>query len=658
MIRSVLRRAVRGVKAGLGTKLDSRRRRSKWLDPAELGYGAYKKVIQPAYERMYWMAARVHRTQLEATVFIGVTGSVGKTTTSNLIASVLATTFSGRQAYGTRNNVHSAARSILNHARRGDVFHVVELSAPEPGWLPRQLDLVRPSIGVITAIGTDHFSNWGSIEAIAGEKGRLIRSLPRHGTAILNADDPRVLAMTADFEGRTITYGVSESASVRAVDVSASWPDRLSFRLVHGEESVFVQTRMCGRQWVSAALAAAATGIAMGTPLEAIARGLADVEPVPARMSPVISPDGVAFIRDDLKAPIGSIGPAMEFVRTARARRKIVVIGTISDITHGRESRIYAGVAREALAAADLVCFVGTRAFSGLRAKDGANDGRLLAFGTVRAAHEFLHAFLEAGDLVLLKGSNTADHLFRLILARTSDVACWRMNCQRNGHCDRCDLLGVPSGLQAAASEVRVIGHAQPGFAPVADAPTVVIGLGNPGAHRRNTPHNVGFAMVDRLAAAAGVSWRAEEDADIATLEFAGDRIRLVKPRALINESGAALSRLAGRMPLRPEACVLVYDDLDLQMGVVRMRRRGSDGGHRGVRSILEAFQSDAFPRVKIGVRRRNDSVSAKDTVLRPFAKDEQDVIDVALSEAERQLDDLVKQLGVERKRVGVGAAG
>ena len=652
MVRSVFRRAARGLTRNLSQKPARARKGIKWLNPHELRYGVYKRLLQPTYERLYWLVARAHRARLNDTVFIGVTGSVGKTTTRNFINSVLATTLSGRVADGTRNNVHSAARSILECARPGDGFHVVEVSAPEPGWLPRQLQLVRPRIGVVTAIGTDHYTAWGSVEAIAAEKGRLVRSLPRDGVAILNADDPRVLAMAGDFDGRTITYGISADAAVRAVNVSDSWPDRLSFDLVHGGQSVFVQTHMCGTQWVPAALAAAAAGIVLGVPLESIAEGLARVEPVNARMSPVVLLDGVAFIRDDCKAPIGSIPPALEFLRTARAKRKIAIIGTISDIV-GNAGRAYVKVARQALAIADVVCFVGPRAFVAMPAKTDPDDGRLKAFGTVRAAQAFLSSFLEPGDLVLLKGSNAADHLYRLILSRISPVACWRMDCKRHGYCDRCELVGVASGAPPTTADAGDVANAAENASGQPPA-FVLVGLGNPGAHRVNTPHNVGFAVIDRLAESSHATWTVDGDVDLAAAEVSGTPVWLVKPRTPINASGSALSKLAVRRAFRPDDCVLVYDDLDLPVGVVRSRLRGSDGGHRGVRSILEAFQSDQFARVKVGVKRAGSFDSGNDSVLAPFSKEDQSIIDRACLDAERRLADLVKQLVRERSRAAV----
>jgi aminoacyl-tRNA hydrolase len=594
----------------------------------------------------------MHRARLDGTTFVGVTGSVGKTTTKAFIGAVLSTTLEGRLRNDTRNNVHSAARSLVEYARSGDAFHVVELSAAEPGWLARQLRLVRPSVGVVTAIGSDHHVAFGSVDAIAAEKSRLIQALPSHGTAVLNADDSRVLAMRALFSGRAITYGLGEHAAVRATNVSSSWPETLSFDLSYQDVLVHVQTQLCGAHWVSAALAAAATGVAFDIPLTTIAAALGTVEPVKARMSPVVLDDGVTFMRDDCKAPVGTIPPALDFLRDARAKRKIAVIGTISD-TVGDAGRVYVNAARHALEVADVVCFVGPRAFAAMRAQPGNAADRLRAFGSVRAAKGFLDSILAPGDLVLLKGSNTTDHLYRLILSRVSAVECWRMDCKRHGYCDRCELVTIASGQNAATPDTALSAQGvgkSTGFAGDR-VPNFLIGLGNPGEHRAHSPHNVGYAVLDRLAAASGAAWRSDGEASIATLEWNGEPAWLVKPAVAINRSGPAVHALANRLGFLPEHCILIHDDLDLPLGTVRTRMRGSDGGHRGVRSILEAFQTDTFRRVKVGVKRPGDTQAAKDAVLAPFTADEQASMAAAFDQAEQRLASILQEQTRQRSR-------
>ena len=173
-------------------------------------------------------------------------------------------------------------------------------------------------------------------------------------------------------------------------------------------------------------------------------------------------------------------------------------------------------------------------------------------------------------------------------------------------------------------------------------APVMLIGLGNPGDHRANTAHNIGFAVLDRLADAYSATWQSEPEADISRLEWDGHAVWLIKPRAQINHSGTALHALSRRLEFGPEHCILVYDDLNLPLGMTRARMRGSDGGHRGVRSILEAFQTDQFRRVKLGVK--GSSTGAKDGVLAQFTPEDQAIMNTAVDTACKQLVELVRQ--------------
>jgi aminoacyl-tRNA hydrolase len=617
----------------------------RWPGTRDLLSAVYSRLVRPGQDAVAWRLARLHRARLDDTHFIGVTGSAGKTMTKFFIVSVLSTRFEGRSTTGTRNNVQSAARSLLRFARKGDGFHVVELSADERGAIGAQAKLIRPSIGVVTNIGRDHYPTYGSQDAIAVEKGTLIRLLPADGVAVLNADDPRVIAMRHDCRARVITYGVSPDAMVRADNVADAWPDRLSFDLLYDGQRVPCQTQLSGTHWVSSALAAVATGVALGVPLEAAAAGLGQVGPNQGRMSPLPLPDGVTFIRDDWKASVSTIPPAVEFLGRARARRRVAIVGTISD-TAGTAGTIYTNTARLALESADMVCFVGPRSFAAMRAQPKDQPGRLRAFAGVRAAHEFLSTYLEPGDLVLLKGSNPADHLYRLALARMQPVACWRMDCKRKTYCNTCDLVGVASesvdrvddqGMDEAAATTD---DAAAPVTPPADL--VIVGLGNPGEDFRDTPHNVGYAVVDHVVASLGARWREEPEAATASADWQGTAVLFVKPTTKMNLSGGALRRLSQRLGFEAAHCILVFDDIDLPLGTVRTRMRGSDGGHRGVRSVLEAFQTDQVRRIKVGVKRAGDACAARDAVLRRFDTGDQPVVDDAVAQAGRNLFDLV----------------
>jgi UDP-N-acetylmuramyl pentapeptide synthase len=400
-----------------------------------------RTAVSTALLDAWYVRAKRHRRTSWQTLFIGVTGSAGKTTTKDLIWAALSSRSLGLKSPGTHNSAHWVPRVVLE-VRPDHDFCVMELGATGPRSLDRPIALVRPKVAVVTNVGGDHRSSFRTLEATAAEKGKLVAAVPPNGLAVLNADDPLVLDMGRRSRARVITFGLGDKADVRAEAVSSVWPDRLSFVASYRGEQARIQTRFCGEHWVHAVLAALATAVGLDLPLQAAADAVSRVEPWSGRLSP-LAVGSVTFIRDECKASLWSVGPALRFLRDARAPRKIAVIGTLSDYA-GRASSVYAGVAREALESADEVLFVGPQARRSAGARTHRRAAALHAFESLRDANAWLEANLRPDDLVLLKGSQRADHLLRLLLARQGSVACWRQQCRRLKFCDQCLLLRVP----------------------------------------------------------------------------------------------------------------------------------------------------------------------------------------------------------------------
>lgn len=410
-----------------------------------LGSDRVRKEIKRGLRRLYFVLTKTYRIALGALgdlCCIGVTGSCGKTMTKELIAAVLATHSQGLKSNRLYNGPRFVAKTIFT-IRPWHRFCVHELGTQRLGEMTRSVALFRPHIGVVTHIGRDHYTTYRSQEATAAEKGTLVESLPVDGAAVLNADDPYVVAMRDRTRARIITYGLSAEAMVRGEEVSCAWPDRLSMTVVYGGDKVRVHTRLLGEHWAHAVLAALATGLARWVPLAECARAVERVEPVEGRMSPHETPDGITFVRDDWKAPLWTIPASLRFMQTAQARRKVVIIGTISDYP-GSASQKYRAIARQALEAAQKVIFVGGFAPSALKARAHPADDRIMAFDTLYELNRFLRGYLMPGDLVLLKGSGGADHLQRLVLARTNDIACWLERCRKYIFCTHCPLRLTP----------------------------------------------------------------------------------------------------------------------------------------------------------------------------------------------------------------------
>jgi PTH1 family peptidyl-tRNA hydrolase len=171
-----------------------------------------------------------------------------------------------------------------------------------------------------------------------------------------------------------------------------------------------------------------------------------------------------------------------------------------------------------------------------------------------------------------------------------------------------------------------------------------VVGLGNPGAEYVGTRHNVGQRVVDRLAATLHARFARQGEALVARAQWRGEPLYLVKPQTFMNVTGPALARTARRLRLGPADLILVYDDIDLTLGAVRVRMKGSHGGHNGVRSIIEALQTDELRRVKIGIGRPATKAEVTDHVLTRFDPEELPVVETACAEAAERVLKLVTE--------------
>ena len=162
-----------------------------------------------------------------------------------------------------------------------------------------------------------------------------------------------------------------------------------------------------------------------------------------------------------------------------------------------------------------------------------------------------------------------------------------------------------------------------------------LVGLGNPGAQYAETRHNVGFLVIDRLAERHQVRvTRGRHRALFGRGKIAGEDCLLVKPQTFMNDSGDAVLRVLLYYRLQPADALLIYDDIALDLGVMRLRRGGSDGGHKGVRSVIHYLDTDQVARLRLGVGRPPEGAEAINYVLSPFARSERDRADEMVNQA------------------------
>jgi len=361
---------------------------------------AHPHIVVPDSLQALADFARWNRESHEAMV-IGITGSVGKTTTRHMLHAVLSSRFAGSQSPANFNNHVGVPLSLLK-ITDGDEFAVIEMGASATGKIARLAAIARPEAAIVTAVAPAHLEGFGSIEAIEAGKGELVAALPADGFAVLNGDDERVRRMALRAACRTILVGFNADNDLCPGSVSAA-NDLLSFRVGDAE----FQLRAIGRHHVQAALACVAVAREIGLSDVEIARGFERFESVSGRCRKVaVGPWTV--IDDTYNASPRSMAAACEALNGWRTSgRKWLVVGDMLEL--GADSpELHCEVGRVA-GACDLdgVVAVGDRAGDVIRGarSAGRGPGQLAVCRDVSTAMVQLDCWLSPGDVILVKGS-------------------------------------------------------------------------------------------------------------------------------------------------------------------------------------------------------------------------------------------------------------
>lgn len=402
----------------------------------------------------YVVAAAAWRRLLWRTRVIAVTGSYGKTTAMRCLGSMLRSVGPTSFDPSGRNNRRALSLRLLR-TRLSDRFAPIETGTNLPGALPRAALLVDPDIVVELAVDRVHSHNFENLEAIAAEKASLLSRQSRRGVAVLNADDPRVLAMREKARGRVLTFGRSPGCDLRATEVEARWPERLSFTACFEGASRRVETQLVGEHWTYSVLGALGAAVAAGVPLEQAAGAVRTVPPAPGRMYPVELPSGAWIVRDEFNESISTLDPALDVLRQARGVRRIAVLAEHYDSPLDPRG-LLEDIGRRAAAAADLVVFVGKRLGPSKKAAIAAGMSPDAVHGckNIWAAGDFLRAELRPGDLVLLRGCGQR-HFERIYFRQFGSFGCPKSRCSLKRPCDVCSQLGLTLDPEVARSGQR-----------------------------------------------------------------------------------------------------------------------------------------------------------------------------------------------------------
>ncbi len=262
---------------------------------------------------------------------VGITGSVGKTSTKDLLAGVLRTTY--RTAASEKSFNNELGLPITLAAAADDVEAVVlEMGARGIGHIDLLCSIAKPTVGVITRVEGVHLELFGDIESVARAKGELVESLPADGIAVLNADHRYVAAMADRTSARVLRYGLSPDADVYASDIVLDDELRASFRLHTPWGSTEVRLGARGEHQVPNALAAAAAAGGLGVPVESMADGFLAAELSGLRMELATSSRGVTVLNDAYNANPTSMSAALRSLATLPASRRVAVLGTMAEL--------------------------------------------------------------------------------------------------------------------------------------------------------------------------------------------------------------------------------------------------------------------------------------------------------------------------------------
>jgi UDP-N-acetylmuramoyl-tripeptide--D-alanyl-D-alanine ligase len=347
-------------------------------------------------------AAAAHRRASCARLkVVGITGSVGKTTTKEIVASVLATKYAVLKNEGNLNSEIGMPLVLLELTQRHRRA-VLEMGMWAEGEMAQLCAMAQPDVGVVTMVGPVHMERLGTIDAIAREKGVLPASLPTDGVAVLNADDARVASMADRTSAHVITFGLAAGADVRAEDVESHGLAGVRFTLVHGGEREAVYSHLPGRAMVHNALAAAAVGLVDGLTVPEVAEALTEA-PANVRFSVHPGINGSTIIDDTYNASPASMLAALDLLAEVPGR-KIAVLGDMRELGDA-EPEGHREVGERAGAVADIVVAVGElgHIIGEAAARAGAVDVRFAGEPAKVAA--VLAPMLTEGDVVLVKAS-------------------------------------------------------------------------------------------------------------------------------------------------------------------------------------------------------------------------------------------------------------
>ena len=338
---------------------------------------------------------------------VALTGSNGKTTTKEMVAACLETTFPVLKTKGNLNNLIGVPLTLLTLTEKERVV-VLEMGMNVPGEIRRLTEIAEPDVGLITNIQKVHLEGLGSMERLKEEKGELFRTMRRDGTILVNQDDPRVVELASHYPGQKITFGTEHPAEVMAKEIRLGGAGGTSFTLILEGEAMEMRLPLLGRHFVPNALSAVAIACLFGVDVKQIKEALEDFQPFPMRMEIVSLKGGITLINDAYNANPYSTELALETLAEAKGEgRAIAVLGDMLELgSFTKEAHEQIGRKVSELSI-DILLALGEEAAtvveSAIRHGFPVKQARMVESHS--EAVSLLRETIEDGDWILVKGS-------------------------------------------------------------------------------------------------------------------------------------------------------------------------------------------------------------------------------------------------------------
>ena len=360
--------------------------------------------VSDTLDALQKLAAKVLREH--SLKVVGITGSIGKTTTKEFTSCLLSKKFNVLKSEGNYNN-HLGVPLTLLKLREDHEVAVLEMAMSNPGEITTLTRIAPPDIAVITNINPVHLQFFKSIEEIALAKKEILDGAKKDGTAVLNGDDELVLKIAADWKRRRILFGLSDKCDIRAQNVRKGGWNGLSFDLIYGEKKAKTSIPFFYESVLYNFLTAAAAGYALALPLESLLSQVENLKPLPMRGVHLCLRQNIHLVDDSYNSNPAALESALKSLAELPAQRKIAVLGDMLELGEKEAQFHFRAGEQVAETRWDILMAAGPLSAHMVEGASSAGMKKELIFHfpDSEAAAKEIWSIVKEGDLILVKGS-------------------------------------------------------------------------------------------------------------------------------------------------------------------------------------------------------------------------------------------------------------